>query len=290
MNARRRWWLLGLFSLLLAASSSVVRPAPLQVFVSILPQKYFVEHIGGERVAVSVMVGPGRSPATYEPTPSQLSRLAHAQAYFRTGVAFEKVWMARIGEINPAMRIVDMCRGIVLRQVDRPFEAVLAPDGEADPHVWTSPRLVKRMSANIRDALVELDPAHRTAYAANFDRFAAELDQLDADIDAALAGARQRSFMVFHPSWGYYADAYGLKQIAIETGGKEPGPRSLARTIEFGRREGVRVIFVQAQFSRRAAETIAQALGARVVAVDPLAEDYLDNMRAVTRQFAEAIR
>lgn len=294
IRGTQRWRVGCVVMLLLVTLPGVARgaqpPAPIEVFVSILPQKYFVERIGGQRVAVSVMVGPGQSPATYEPTPNQLSRLGQARAYFRIGVEFEDVWMKRIAAINPGMRVIDLRHGIAVRQVDQPLGAPATSGGAADPHVWTSPLLVKIMAATIRDTLSELDPADQVEYGANYQMFARDLDRLDHDIRTMLVGVHRRNFMVFHPAWGYFADTYGLKQIPIETGGKEPGARSLAQVIETGRRERVKVIFVQAQFSRRMAGTIAQALGARVVAVDPLAEDYLDNMRRVAAQFAEAMQ
>ena len=273
-----------------AAHAAAPAPVPIEVFVSILPQQYFVERIGGQHVAVSVMVGPGQSPATYEPTPGQLARLARARIYFRVGVEFEDVWMKRIASVNPDMRIVDLRHGITLRPVDRPGGAPVTPGGLADPHVWTSPPRVKIMAATIRDALAELDPAHQVEYDAHYRTFAGDLDRLDQEIRAMLAAVQRRAFMVFHPAWGYFADTYGLKQIPIEVAGKEPGARTLAQIIATGRREQVKVIFVQTQFSRRTAGTIAQALGARVVAVDPLAEDYLNNLRRVAGQFAAAMQ
>jgi zinc transport system substrate-binding protein len=292
-----RWprWSAALLPLVLLAGTArplEAAPAPIEVFASILPQKYFVERVGRQHVAVSVMVGPGQSPATYEPTPTQLSRLTRARVYFRIGVEFEDVWMKRIAALNPAMDIVDMRQGIALRTVET-LPGATAPavsQGRADPHVWTSPPLVRAMAANIRNVLTEVDPAHREEYDANYKAFAADLNRLDHDIRALLAGVSRRSFLVFHPAWGYFADTYGLKQIPIEVGGKEPGARSLARLISIGRQANVKVIFVQAQFSRRMAGTIAQAIGAKVVAVDPLAEDYIDNMRHVVQQFAEAMQ
>jgi zinc transport system substrate-binding protein len=291
-------WLFGVCALplilALPGTARAAQPAAgrIETFVSILPQKYFVERIGGKHIAVSVMVGPGQSPATYEPTPTQLSRLATARIYFGIGVEFEQVWLKRIAAGNPGMRVIDMRRGIATREIERSegTRAPVAQRGRADPHVWTSPPLVKIMAANIRDTLSQLDPAHRDAYRANCGSFAADLDRLDQDIRVLLKNVSTRNFMVFHPAWGYFADTYGLRQIPIEAGGKEPGARTLAHVIEVGRRERVKVIFVQAQFSRRAAETIAQAIGARVVAVDPLAEDYMNNLRQTARRFAEALQ
>ncbi len=261
--------------------------APLQVFVSILPQKCFVERVGGSHVAVSVMVGPGQSPATYEPTPRQMAALSTARLYFSVGVAFEDTWMKRILAANPGLRQVPMQRGVALLPLTGPDGR---PTAGTDPHTWTSPRRVMRMAANIRDALIEADPAHRGGYESNYKAFAAQLEALDREIRATLAPVQGRSFMVFHPSWGYFAQDYGLRQIPIEAEGKEPGARALAQAIDLGKRERVRAIFVQVQFSHRAAETVAAAIGARVVAVDPLAEDYPQNLRRVAHQLVEALQ
>jgi len=265
-----------------AASVSVQLP----VFVSILPQKYFVEQVGGARVAVSVMVGPGQSPETYEPTPRQMTALSNARLYFSIGVAFEDTWMKRILAANPALRQVPMQRGIA-------FLPLIGPGGEprgTDPHIWTSPQRVKIMAASIRDALIEADPGHRDEFESNYHTFIAELDALDREIRAILAPAKGKPFLVFHPAWGYFAKDYGLRQIPIEAEGKEPGAKSLARVIDLGKREGVKVIFVQTQFSRRTAETVASAIGARVVAVDPLAENYPLNLLRVAHEFADVLK
>jgi zinc transport system substrate-binding protein len=260
--------------------------APLPVFVSILPQQYFVEQVGGDHVAVSVLVGPGQSPETYEPTPKQMAALSRARIYFSIGVAFEDTWMKRIQAANPALRVAPIQRGVAIL----PLAGSGGEPGGSDPHVWTSPQRVKRMAANVRDALIQADPAQRGDYESNYRTFAAELDKLDGDIRTLLAPARGKAFMVFHPAWGYFAHDYGLRQIPIEAEGKEPGAKSLARVIELGKREGVKAIFVQSQFSRRTAETVAVAIGARVVAVDPLAENYPQNLLQVAREFAAALK
>ncbi len=265
---------------------------PIPVFVSIPPQKYFLERVGGQRVQVSVMVGPGQSPATYEPTPKQMSQLADARIFFRMGSPFEQVWMQRIKAANPTMRIVDARNGIPLRTLQPAGGSSSKAMGrkvEKDPHIWTSPPLVKRMAAHSKDALGELDPEHRGEYERNYRRFAEDLDRLDREIRNMLDGVKVRRFMVFHPSWGYYADTYGLEQIPIESEGKQPGPKTLARLIDLARHDGIKVIFVQKQFSRRNAEAVARAIGGKVVAVDPLAENYLENLRNVAKIFAEAM-
>jgi len=260
--------------------------APLAVFVSILPQKYFVEQVGGAQVEVSVMVGPGQSPETYEPTPRQMTALSDARLYFSIGVPFEDSWMKRILAANPALRQVPMQRGTGLL----PLVGPSGKPGGMDPHVWTSPRRVKIMAASIRDALIGADPGHRSEFEANYRAFIAELDMLDSQIRTILAPARGKSFMVFHPAWGYFAKDYGLRQTPIEAEGKEPGGKALAHVIDLGKREGVNAIFVQTQFSRRTAETVAAAFGARVVAVDPLAENYPQNLLHVARELAKTLK
>jgi zinc transport system substrate-binding protein len=263
---------------------------PISVVVSILPEKYFVERVGGSHTDVSVMVGPGQSPATYEPTPRQMAALAAARVYFRIGVPFELAWMDRIRVANPDMLVVDVAEGIKRRPVERIGDGKTSDAGRfPDPHVWTSPPLAKRMSTRIRDTLVKLDPLHTAEYERNYASLAADLDALDAEIRDRLSGLKHRTFMAFHPAWGYFADTYGLRQIPIESEGKEPGPRTLLHVIEEARRLGIKVIFVQPQFSRSSAEMVAREIGGRVVPIDPLAEDYIENMRKVAAAFASVL-
>lgn len=279
---------------LLALSLGASAAEPLNVYVSLLPMKSFVERVGGADVRVTVMVGPGQSPATYEPSPRQMAGLSTARAYFRIGVPFENVWMGRIAAARPGLKIVDLRDGIELKPIDSSPSAgatrSASGQGALDPHIWTAPPLVKVMAARIRDALTEIAPARATAFAERHRRFVADLDTLDARIRAELAGRKERTFLVFHPSWGYFARAYGLTQIAIEAEGKEPGPRALATVIDEARRRGTRVVFVQKQFSRNDAKTVASAIGGEVVVIDPLAEDFLANTRAVAAAFARNLR
>jgi zinc transport system substrate-binding protein len=282
------WCLLGFAS----AAPATAAKSPVRVFVSVMPQKTFVEKVGAAQVQVQVMVAPGHSPATYEPTPRQVAALAQADLYVRTGVPFENAWMARIRAANPRMRVLDNREGLILREA---VEHAHHPghedhgDGAAqDAHIWTSPLLAKRMAQQIKAVLTELDPSHAAEFAAHYAAFAAELDQLDQDIRQQLAPLKERRFMVFHPAWGYFAEAYGLRQVAIEQQGKEPGAKALATLIEQARTAGIRVIFVQPQFNRKAAQQVAQAIGGRVEALDPLAADYLANMRRVAALLAGA--
>jgi zinc transport system substrate-binding protein len=285
---------LALLPLPAAAAQPAAQLAPLQVVVSILPQQYLVERIAGERVAVLTLVQPGDNEATYSPGPATLAALDGAQAWFTMGVHFEDVWLDRITRDRPALEVVPLAEGLPLRAT----EANLATLGHAhghshagqpDPHTWTDPRLAARMAQRIAATLARLDPAGAESYQARAQELQQELLALHEEITARLAPVQGRAFIVFHPSWGYFADAYGLVQLPIEIGGREPGPRGLAEVIRRGREAGVRVVFVQQQFSQRSAQAVAEALGAQLVEADPLSPDYVANLREVSIRMAEAL-
>ncbi len=270
--------------------------APLEVFVSVLPQATFVASVGGEHVKVGALTRPGQNHETFEPTPQQVADIARADLFIGIGMPFEQAWLPRLRAANPRMRVLDAREGIDLLPLDHhdhdeaPGHAGPVPtaDEAGDPHLWTSPLLAARMSASIRDTLTELDPAHAEDYARNQARFAAELAALDQEIRRQLKDLPSRTFLVFHPAWGYFAQAYGLTQVPIEQGGKEPGARTLVTLIEEAKRDQIRVVFVQPQSDPRFADQIARAIGGQVIAIDPLAPDYVANLRAVARQIAAA--
>jgi len=303
-TARRAWLSLSAASALLAATGACAQGAsePLPVFVSILPQKQIVERVGGDAVKVDVIVRPGQDAHTYEPTPAQVVALAQAKALFRIGMPFEERLAARLARTSPTMAIVDTRQGIsLLTMVDHhhshehghaktPAAKAGAAPATPDPHIWTSPRLIKQQAATVRDALIALQPEGRGRFEAGYAAYARDLDALDAQLRQWLAGKAGQRFMVFHPSWGYLADEYGLQQIAIEVEGKEPSPKALARIIERAKSDGIRVVFVQPQFSRNAAQQVARAIGGEVVAIDPLAADLLGNLREVGLTLARNLR
>jgi zinc transport system substrate-binding protein len=269
------------------------------VFVSIIPQKFFVEKIGGEFVDVSVMVPPGTSPAVYEPKPSQMVALSKARVYFAIGVPFEAVWLERIMTANPDLIVVPTEKGIykrVMREHHHEEEGIgilKKRHGHQvrDPHIWLSPPLVMVLARNVLAALCWADPSHSAAYERNFKQFIIELVELDAEIRKIFARhGRGRAFMVFHPAWGYFAEAYGLEQIPIEMEGKEPKAAELQKLIEHARQRDIKVIFVQPQFSAKVAKTIAKAIGGEVAYADPLALDWAANLRRQAAAFVAALR
>ncbi|MCK4512414.1 zinc ABC transporter substrate-binding protein, partial [bacterium] len=258
-------------------------------FCSIAPQEFFVERVGGELVAVKVLVGRGQSPHTFEPTPRQMANLAESDVYFAIGLPFEDRLLGRIEELGSGMQMVDTSEGIPRRRVevahrhdderhadhpDSAGHASSADDDEhgglPDPHTWLNPRFAKLQARNICSALEELIPEHGAELEANLSRLLRDLDTLDAELTDALGPLAGESIYVFHPAFGYFTDAYDLRQVPIELGGMEPSARELAGLIDHATSEGVRVIFVQPQFSTRSARAIAEEIGGAVVPIDPL--------------------
>lgn len=272
--------------------------AATQVVVSLPPQKYFVQKIGKDLVDVQVMVQSGVNPHAYEPTPRQMVNLSRAKLYFAIGVAFETAKLTKLLSANPKIRIVNTDHGIrkMPLPVDYSHGAADATNnghhdpGTLDPHIWLSPRLVMTQVRTITDALKEIDPAHSPFYEANCKTFMAELEGLDARLTKIFANRRGLQFLVYHPSWGYFAHTYGLEQIPIELEGKHPKPAQLTALIEHARERAITVIFVQPQLSSKSATLIAREIGGQVVVADPLAADWMENMQEVASKFDAALR
>jgi len=254
---------------------------PLTAFVSVQPQATFVQRLASPHVAVLVLVPAGSNHENYEPTPRQIQQLSGADLYFRVGMPFEEVWMKKIQANNRKLTVVDTRRNVPMLQITAHDHNGL------DPHIWLDPQLVKIQARTMAEALEKADPAHTGDYRKNLGKLEQELDALDQRLRAVLAPVANRSFLVFHPAWGYFAKAYGLNQIAIEAEGKEPGPRSLERVIQNARAKGIKTIFVQRPFSSRSVEMVAQAIGGKIVPLDPMAPDYFENMVETARAIAE---
>lgn len=246
------------------------------------PQEEFVKRVGGDRVNVTVMVPPGADPHTYEPLPSQMKQVQDAQIYFQvgSGIEFELTWMDKLTSMNSQMKVVNSSAGIQL--IPNTAEA----EEGSDPHVWVSPRNAKIMVENIYQALVQEDPQNKDYYTKNRDEYLKELDDLDKNITQTMSGKNNTKIMVYHPAWAYFCKDYNLQQVAIEQAGKEPTPQNIAFLVDTARNESIKVIFVSPEFSTSNAQVIANEIGGKVVVVDPLSRDYLENMKNVAEAFA----
>ena len=272
------------------------------VCVSILPQKYFVESIGGGFVDVSVMVSPGANPHDYEPTPAQMKMLSASKIYFALGDPFEDAWLKKISATNQNLKIIHTEDGILKKPIDRhesialydkKTEPISQPDhdhGIYDPHIWLSPPLVMLQARNIVAALEREMPDQREFFETNYQRFINQLVELDASLRLLFKDDANKQFIIFHPSWGYFADAYNLKQIAIEIEGKEPKAKEIAQLIQYAKAHGISAIFVQPQFSTKQADSIAKEINAKLVPANDLAENWMENIKAVASSIKQALR
>jgi zinc transport system substrate-binding protein len=261
----------------------------LGVVVTILPQAEFVENIGGDKVDITVMVPPGASPHTYEPAPSQMAALSRARLYAKvgSGVEFELTWMDKLIAQNKDMLVVDCSKGIELQPMAAGDED--EPAGGMDPHIWMSPQNAQIMVRNIADGLIQIDPDSSAYYEQNRDAYLQKLAQLDQDIRDGLAGVKNRVFMVYHPAFGYFASCYDLTMLPIEAEGKEPTPAGLQHLVEQAKEYNIRVVFAEPQFNPQSAKVIADAIDGRVVLIDPLARDYIVNMRILVGELVQAM-
>lgn len=259
------------------------------IVVTILPQAEFTEKIGGDKVQVIVMVPPGASPHTYEPTPNQLTQVSNAAIYFQvgSGIEFERAWANKIIDMNKDMTVIDCSEGIELIRADEEEHDHEEHHKGNDPHVWLSPKNAVIMVENIYEGLIEIDPENKEYYTKNKDAYIQELNELDEEIVEALSEKENRKIMVYHPSWAYFCKTYGLEQIPIEKEGKELTPQGIAAVIQQAEDNHIKVIFASPQFNTESAHVIAQEIGGTVVLIDPLEKDYIENMRKVAEAFGE---
>ena len=245
------------------------------VFVSILPLKYFAKKIIGDRFPVEVMVPPGASPETYEPTPRQMEKLSQASAYFAVGhLGFETAWLKRIREANPNMEVFFTDTGINLIKGDTLERGDHVHKEGIDPHIWTSPKQAKQIAINIFEGMVAIDPGNREYYYQNLQKLFDEIARVDHEVSLKLDLIKGKRFLIFHPSLGYLARDYGLIQESIEFEGKSPSPKHMQEIVDQARKQHIKLILIQKQFDKADAETIAKEIHADVVQIDPLDEDW----------------
>lgn len=267
---------IGLSLLIIAVSGAGIGTASdgLDVVVSVVPQRWLVEKIGGDRMTVEVLVEPGESPATYMPTDAQVTGLMRADLFLRIGAPFERgLWFDAVIQLG-RIRMVDQRRDVDLR-------------GD-DPHIWLSPGRLAVQARTVADALSQVDPTHRALYEGNLESLLAELTELDRVLRLRLRPFTGREFFVFHPSWGYFADDYDLVQVAVEVGGREPSDSELTELQRRAREAKVKTVFVQPQIHGRGAQAFAAGIGAKVETLDPLAENVAANLEATARKLQQA--
>ena len=285
----------------LMAFSSCSKEVPVSakpmIAVSILPQKYFVERIAGEKVDTVILVGPGQSPHAYEPTPKQMGDLSKAKAWILSNSDFELGLRPKIQAQYPSLIVVDGTKGVRFRQMEahahegeKKESDKAEQDANIDRHTWLGREPAKIMAGHIRDTMLKIDPSNGKLYDKNFLDLVSDIDREFDALIPQLAFLKGTTVFVFHPSFGYFLDEFGIEQEAVETGGKEPTAKALTALIAEARRDKVKVIFVQAQFPTTAAKTLGDALGAQVLPLDPLSPDWLENIRRIGLALKNAAR
>ena len=250
------------------------------LYVSILPLRSLVQGIVGDDFDIEVLVPPGASPETFEPTPRQFVGLNKARMVFNVGlIDFETMLLAKVED---QAKVVNLSRGIELiaGTCSHGSHGHTHTHG-IDPHVWTSPRALQKMAENAYEAIRKAYP-DSVKYETNYRLLQQELKALDERTAARIAASDVEYFIIYHPALTYYARDYGLRQIAIEADGKEPSAKQLTQIIRQAREDGVRRILYQSQFPASAVEVIARDIDAQYVEVDPLREDVIANIEEIT--------
>jgi len=256
------------------------------ITASILPQRYLLQKIAGNRYEINVILPPGASPATYDPSPRQLQQLSKSKAYFMIGhLGFENAWIKKISSLNKSMPVFDLSSGIELINSEHHHSNRDKKRINADPHIWLSPKAIKIICYNIYTALKEIIPSDSLIYKHNYYSFLEELDSIDSEIRNSLSELNNRTFFIYHPALTYYARDYELLQISVEQEGKAPSPYHLKQLINLAEKENIKTIFIQEQFDIENAEVLAHEIGGKIIKINPLDEDLLSQIIYITSQF-----
>ncbi|MCK9287251.1 MAG: zinc ABC transporter substrate-binding protein [Sphaerochaetaceae bacterium] len=291
--------LLLLFLPLMATGNaeSMKKPTPI-VVASILPQQYFIDRIGGTAIESAVLVGVGQSPHSYEPTPKQMTALAQADAWIISRTDFENQLVPKVKALYPGLKIVDGTEGVTFRLLVEDHEHDDNEDDhhdeiEFDKHTWLGRESVKILAHHIKETLIGISEENTRLFNENYQKLITEIDEAYDELQDTLLPLAGKTVFVYHPSFGYLFDDLQIHQRAVETGGKEPTPKTLTELIELAKTEQPPVIFVQSQFPAAAAEKVAQAVNATVIPLDPLAYDWLENIKligSVLHDYVEKIK
>ncbi|MCL2185582.1 MAG: zinc ABC transporter substrate-binding protein [Treponema sp.] len=272
----------------------------LVIAVSIPPQAWFVSQIAGEKthnrsLHALVLVPPGQNPHNFEPSPRQIQGLVSASAWILSGSEFEIGLKPKISSLFPNLKIVDGTSGVQFRMMEEHEHDCddHAHDGsslEIDRHTWLGREPAKILSAHIRDTLCALDENNKEHYNENYEKLILLIDEVFDELKIDLLPLMGKNVYVYHPSFGYFFDEFGMFQEAVETGGKEPTPRELNNLILKLKNDNAAVLFVQTQFPTSAARSLAASTGVSLIALDPLAQDWLTNIKFMGQTLKNVIK
>ncbi len=252
------------------------------ISVSILPQKYFIERIAGDDFKVNVLIPPGASPASYEPTPKQMKDMSKSATYLRIGhIPFEKAWLNKLLEGNDHIKNLDMSEGIELIKGPEFRHGDHFHEGGIDPHIWSSPKTSKQVIINTYKVLVQLAPEKEKEYTSNYMKLISDINVMDKGAESIFAQMPTKAFMIYHPALSYMARDYGFTQISIEHDGKTPSPAHMKNMLDLAKKHKIKTVFLQKQFNMDNAKVIAKEIDAEIIQIDPLSEDWLVEMNRI---------
>jgi len=281
------------FGILVSCTAPTSKSPEKTISVSILPQKYFVTAIAGDKVNVNVMIPPGASHSSYEPTAKQMNSLTHSDAYFQIGyLDFENAWLPRFLGINASMKLFDLSKGIDLLQGSCELDHSEGNHSEhdhameqgIDPHIWMSAKNAKIIGQNILNALISLYPEDSLEYKTNFKKFITEAEHIDSVYTQNESVLNGLSFIIYHPALAYLARDYGMEQIVLEFDGKEPHPAHIKEIIDLAREKNIHTIFVQQQISTDNSRSLASEINAEIIRIDPLDLNWNEQMIIILNQ------
>ena len=267
--------------LLVSCQHKTVEIEKTQLTVSIIPQKYLVSFIAGDKFEIQAMLPTGSNHETYEPAPRDMEKISASKLYFALGALdFELTWLDRLKAANPSMQVINTSEGIQMLSGHKHEDT----EGDEhhhrgiDPHTWLSPSCMKIQASTISKALSAIDTANAIFYSTNLTKFNILADSVDRLIREKLVGSAGKSILIFHPAFGYFCRDYNLTQISIEQDGKEPSPAYMAEIVQTAKEKGIKAIFISKEFDTRNAEAIALEINGKVVVFDPMAENWAENM------------
>jgi len=276
----------GLFWFLFSCTSNVKQENI--ITVTIEPQRYFAEQLADSLFRIECVVPAGTSPETYDPTPVQMAKLARSKAYFCIGhIGFEEAWIDKFKQNYPQIPFFDNSEGISLITSEHSHSDGHSREGGIDPHTWCSPKAVRLIVKNMYKSLTEIDPANKNRYADNLQRLLEQVDSVDEKVTQLLNNSSQKAFIIYHPALTYFARDYGLTQYSIEADGKEPSPEQLKTLMEIVKEKGVKTVFVQQEFDRKNAESLAKATGCRIIVINPLSYDWGKEMLHIAQALSD---
>jgi zinc transport system substrate-binding protein len=261
------------------------------ITVSIAPFKYFVEEIAGNDFTVNIMVPAGADPHTYEPFPDQINKLRKSVAYISNGyLGFEMNWLDRFYETNMTMKRLSLGDRI------DPLTSIHKHDGGhiegADPHYWVSPSCAMIIASAVKELLSELNPSQKQKYETNYQILISKIKEVDNKARELFLNVQKKCFMIYHPNLAYIARDYGLEEIPVEFEGKEPTPSRMRELIDRARKDNLKTIFVQIEYDTKSAKAIAGEIGAHIVLIDPLSENWqkstMDIINALYKSLLES--